>query len=167
MTFHNISNLIFKHSSDPTPPSSILNEKTRSCGKLYRYYYPCFSISVKRQKIPLVKLFMRNYSAHHAIIYLQSWGLAQFPFHGKLLLNPTFIRWSNRWRHIKGCCFWGGWHQFKRVHIILLQLINFYANAIHCVLREIGDELVSLSPSNESRFYACNWFRSLGHIRLI
>ncbi len=41
--FHNVfSNLIFKDSSDPLPPSSILNEKTRSSGNLYRKCVTCF-----------------------------------------------------------------------------------------------------------------------------
>ncbi len=35
--FHNVyTTLIFKDSSDPPPPYSILNEKTRSHGKFYR-----------------------------------------------------------------------------------------------------------------------------------
>ncbi len=38
------SNLIFKGSSDPLPPSSILNEKTRSRRQLCRNCYMCFSV---------------------------------------------------------------------------------------------------------------------------
>ncbi len=48
--FHNVfSNLIFKDSSDPRPPSSILNKKIRSSGKVYR---KCYTVAAPGRAFP-------------------------------------------------------------------------------------------------------------------
>ncbi len=72
--------LNFKGSSTPPAPSSILNEKTRSHGKLYRNCYMCFSMlnwpeppppilkksSLKKKHYEIVIISLNNYSTSYS-----------------------------------------------------------------------------------------------------